>query len=162
MLLDQYSMVKQEYFQNKKYSLKEPQSHSVYILLIISVISLFFLFLSAFHSRHIISQIEEKEIKIMKLKKSYQGLMLENEKLGILISEITQNHDSNRVLIQLTGNLKFKKQAEVIEKQYQKELKKSHKQDYFTFFMILALIITALARLLYMEFGKKEPLPVFF
>lgn len=162
MLLDQYSMANKEYFQNKKYSLKEGQSHSVYVLLIISVISFSFLFLSAFHSRHIISQIEEKEIKIMKLKKSYQSLMLENEKLGILISEITQDNDSNRVLIQLTGNLKFKKQAEVIEKQYQEELKKSQKKDYFTFFMIIALIITALSRLLYIEFGKKEPLPVFF
>lgn len=95
----------------------------------------------------------------MKLKKSYQSLLNENEKLHIILTEIRQNSSASRVLIKVMGEFEFKKQAENIVKQYDEKKQESEKKDYFGYLMILALILTALGRLLYLEFGKKDPLP---
>ena len=139
--------------ENKKNTSKS--SNLLLILLYIVLISL--LFSTIVYTKKTVDKINQKKNTILKLNKAYDNILIENEKIKILINELkTNNNPENKKLIKIISNSFFKEKSKQIKKNYNNYQNFNHKKSYFIYYLIIGMILIGIFRFVYLEFDNEN------
>lgn len=122
---------------------------SLYFFVLVLIVS------SAFYSKDIVKNIEKKQSNIVHLEKTYQNILVETEKINVLIEELKSNHRGNNKLIKVIGDFHFSKEAAEIKKQYLKSQAKNESNAIW-YYVIIGMFLIGCSRLLYLEFVDRR------
>lgn len=123
-------------------------------LLYASILAL--LFSSFFYSGQILKKIEEKKDVIVKLKKTYNTIAIENEKIKVLISELKSNKPGSRKMIKVLGDFYFREKAAKLQKDYYQNQIAKEPSGMNYYYVLIGIFLIAIIRFTYLEISEKR------
>lgn len=154
MILQNYSIgtgTAQQEKPKKHYSLQGALIYLLYIIIAFMVVASFI------YSQKVLKNIEDKKRNLDKLEQAYQNIILENEKLDLLLYETKYKNYQGKEFLKITGSLNLKKEAERIVKDYnEKNESPWRNHSKILFWTLFGIILLGATRLIYLDFFNKK------